>query len=334
MKKLCLTVLMIASAGMALAELETDTITISNNLSQTSEVSTNVFMGKLAVGTNDSTTKMTVNGDLLVTGPMNVPKQGDVSMGGYTNGMSVGGISGGGCLWYTNAAGDVYIVKKIGIGTNNPSVNLEVMGDQNITGNLTVNGQFNMGNGSITNLANAVNAKDAVNFGQAQNAVNLTNIISISLSSLGTPNDNINMITHSITNMADAVNPGDAVTLRQAQNAVNLTNLSYCVSAQYYSAANNTNAIAWIGYTTKSCTITNITTELSSGGPVWGDIYVATNGKSPTAYDYMAYTGIVLVANTASNLALNISIDSNCRYTWFPTNGSGTNASVTFWINE
>jgi hypothetical protein len=62
----------------------------------TNPASTNFFKGKVGVGTNNPTSTLHVVGDMTVTGPMKVPKQGDVSMGSYTNGDSAGGVAGGG----------------------------------------------------------------------------------------------------------------------------------------------------------------------------------------------------------------------------------------------
>lgn len=60
---------------------------------------TNFFAGRVAVGTNGAPTnsaeKLYVYGDARVTGALRVPRQGDVSMGSYTNGDAYAGASGG-----------------------------------------------------------------------------------------------------------------------------------------------------------------------------------------------------------------------------------------------
>jgi hypothetical protein len=90
-----LLLLFCCSSGFA-SEWAADTITGTNMVRQTSPNGTNYLMGKLGIGTNNPTSTLHVIGDMTVTGPVKVPKQGDVSMGSYTNGDSAGGVAGGG----------------------------------------------------------------------------------------------------------------------------------------------------------------------------------------------------------------------------------------------
>ena len=143
----------------------------------TNPAATNFFKGKVGIGTTNPVSTLHVAGDMTVTGPMKVPKQGDVSMGSYTSGESAGGVSGGGCVWFTNAAGDVYIMTKVGIGTNSPATTLHVVGDATVTGNATVgsnlnvnggitaHGTFDAGTNRISNLLDPSNNQDAATKG-------------------------------------------------------------------------------------------------------------------------------------------------------------------------
>ncbi|OGV60487.1 MAG: hypothetical protein A2498_06030 [Lentisphaerae bacterium RIFOXYC12_FULL_60_16] len=100
--RLCLNLLFLMACGSVLAEIETDIVIATNMIRQTSANGTNYFAGKVGVGTSEPAAKFhvvgnsQVDGAMTVTGAMKVPRQGDVSMGVYTNGEAVDGISGGG----------------------------------------------------------------------------------------------------------------------------------------------------------------------------------------------------------------------------------------------
>jgi len=76
-------------------------VVVSNSFQQAGETSESYFTGSLGVGTNDpaSTEKLHVVGDtrmdgsLTVSGAVEVPKQGDINMGGFTNGVADAGVS-------------------------------------------------------------------------------------------------------------------------------------------------------------------------------------------------------------------------------------------------
>ena len=76
----------------------------------TNSVCTNFFLGKVGIGTNSPSTTLDVHGGLKVSATMTVPRQGDVDMGGYTNGVSAGGVDGAlpsaatGNLMYNNGS--------------------------------------------------------------------------------------------------------------------------------------------------------------------------------------------------------------------------------------
>ena len=77
-----ITLLVAAAPLLAQAELVTDFIEATNT------VSTNVLMGAVGVGTDTPSAKLHVAGDMRVEGAMVIPRQGDVLMGSYTNGLS------------------------------------------------------------------------------------------------------------------------------------------------------------------------------------------------------------------------------------------------------
>ena len=76
-------------------------ITGTNMVRQTSGDGTNYFISNVGIGTNDPSSKLhvvgnaTVDGGLNVSGAMQIPKQGDVEMGSYTNGQPAGGSYSG-----------------------------------------------------------------------------------------------------------------------------------------------------------------------------------------------------------------------------------------------
>ena len=57
---------------------------------------TNYFLGKVGVGTNNPLYQLHVIGTMKVTGPLRVPRQGDLLMGSYTNGEPDEGASSAG----------------------------------------------------------------------------------------------------------------------------------------------------------------------------------------------------------------------------------------------
>jgi hypothetical protein len=69
-------------------------VVVLSNLTQTAASGTNYFLGKVGIGTNNPTAKLHVVGDMTVSGALQVPRQGDVDMGPYTNGLSAAGASG------------------------------------------------------------------------------------------------------------------------------------------------------------------------------------------------------------------------------------------------
>lgn len=90
--------LALAASGLA-TTVAYDDVIVSNHLKQVAGGATNFFLGKLGVGTNAPASDLHVAGDgqvdgeLTVSGAMRVPKQGDVSMGPYTNGLAEKGTS-------------------------------------------------------------------------------------------------------------------------------------------------------------------------------------------------------------------------------------------------
>jgi hypothetical protein len=70
-----------------------DNAVVSNKFQQTNASATNHFMGPVGIGTNAPDSMLHIEGGLKVTGAMQVPKQGDVSMGSYTNGAAFNGAS-------------------------------------------------------------------------------------------------------------------------------------------------------------------------------------------------------------------------------------------------
>jgi len=131
--KMCLAVLLLPAARAAAeTEWKGDIITGTNMVRQVLPTGTNYFMGKVGIGTNVPGSQLYVAGDMTVTGPMKVPKQGDVSMGSYTNGASTGGVTGGGgggtsggsgvlTNQIMSANGTIYTI------TNNPSSGRDVL---------------------------------------------------------------------------------------------------------------------------------------------------------------------------------------------------------------
>jgi len=89
-------IIVFSSLSTVWAGVETDTIVSTNWIQQTETGTTNYFAGKVGIGTNDPSAELHVTGSVQVDGIMTVPKQGDVNMGIYTNGLSAGGASGGG----------------------------------------------------------------------------------------------------------------------------------------------------------------------------------------------------------------------------------------------
>lgn len=127
-------------AGLAGAEVETDFVVATN------AAATNYFLGNVGVGTNDPAVGLHVDGDarvdgaLTVTGAMAVARQGDVSMGTYTNGApALGSIDLG--YWTQSPSGGVYTTVNVGIGTNTPQADLHVDGDLLLSTGATV-GEF------------------------------------------------------------------------------------------------------------------------------------------------------------------------------------------------
>lgn len=100
--------MLLAALAAGLAVQTGSAQTIVDSLQTTNASGTNIFVSKVGVGTNNPASLLHVAGDLTVSGAMKVAKQGDVSMGSYTNGESVNGISGAGgsaAVAFTNMIG-------------------------------------------------------------------------------------------------------------------------------------------------------------------------------------------------------------------------------------
>jgi hypothetical protein len=86
----------------------------------------------VGIGTTNPTSKLTVNGDVNISGVVTASAfVGDGSL--LTNLPSTGG---GSSQWVTTSAG-IHTLSNVGIGTTNPTVKLDVLGNVNVTGVIT-----------------------------------------------------------------------------------------------------------------------------------------------------------------------------------------------------
>ena len=114
---------------------------------------TNYFLGKTGIGTNNPAQQFHVVGDsrldgaLTVDGAFQVPAQGDVGMGPYTNGVSDQGVVSsnlalhGTWISYDGSSQGLYVSTNgnVGVGTSTPSAALDVNGAVQV-GSLTLGG--------------------------------------------------------------------------------------------------------------------------------------------------------------------------------------------------
>ena len=156
----------VAVAGIAHADtLYLDNLVVTNTVAQTAPVSTNYFLGKVGIGTNNPSAQLHVAGEMKVDGAMTLPRQGDVEMGIFANGASTNGASPGylpagtqGAMLYHNGTNWTALTNLYWSGANN-----RLYFNSGASGSYadTASGQFYMGSNKISNVAEPSGAQDA-----------------------------------------------------------------------------------------------------------------------------------------------------------------------------
>jgi hypothetical protein len=235
--------LMMLAVGIAVVQCSAYGQVITDYVNTTNAAATNYFKGKVGIGTNNPTSTLHVVGDMTVTGPMKVPKQGDVSMGTYTNGDSAGGVAGG------------------GFGGGYTQVTLTTNWTRSGTAWTT----------APSNSANAVDNDPATHWGDAKIAASGNTVVYWDLGSV---------ITGKIVMVADVYNSGG-----------NNTSMGLCYSCDNVTAISNT---AYTGYYIAG---NSYGLRFTSGSTSW-----AGSSKQALVLGFEGrYVGAILVAGSAGN---------------------------------
>jgi hypothetical protein len=238
--------------------------------------SNSYFLGPVSIGTtNVPVEKLYVNGDASIQGAVKVPKQGDVSMGPYTNGVSTTGLTAsnlairGHWVSYDGDSEGLYVTSdgRVGIGTNNPASPLTVQGIIQST-----TGGFKFPDGSTQTTAvsfvNTIGGQNYTNGGfilQGRNNINIvySNGVNYIDGSNGAP-DAIAFLAYKTNNQSVSASTWTKVTF---------TSEVYDAANDWYVMASNKVVIR------QDCkyqmTLTIATT--TSGDDTWLAIYRNTN---------------------------------------------------------
>jgi len=163
-KKLIGILLIMGLSGAAMAQVEGEAFQGTN------AAAINFFLGKTGIGTNAPAKQLHVVGDskmeggLTVDGAFQVPAQGDIGMGPYTNGVNEQGVVSSNLalrgVWisYDGSSQGIYVSTNgnVGVGTSTPGAALQVNGGAQMD-TLTVGGNL-----VVTNLVMVETTNNAV----------------------------------------------------------------------------------------------------------------------------------------------------------------------------
>ncbi|MEK7995134.1 MAG: hypothetical protein AAB403_15110 [Planctomycetota bacterium] len=142
-----------------------DNLVVTNTFSQTEPISTNYFLGKVGIGTNNPAARLHVAGEMKVDGAMTLPRQGDVEMGVYTNGASTNGASPGylpsgtaGAMLYHNGTNWTSLTNLYWSSADKRLYFNSAAAGSHVA---TTGGQFYMGSNVISNVSDPTAAQDA-----------------------------------------------------------------------------------------------------------------------------------------------------------------------------